>query len=178
MHPVESIAAKRGPLAGLAAASVAAAIVLTVRGAPLRTDAAPHGIVSFEFAADRPTARAILQSWSGLYDAAAFNLYFDFLFLLLYSSAIALACARTATALRPRRARAAAFGVVLTWGQWLAGALDMVENVALLFLLWGSSNSSLPPLAFVCATIKFALVGLGLGYAGVGTLVARYAGPR
>ena len=66
---------------------------LQVLGKPLATDAAPGGIISYEFAGDLPTAQAILNSWGADGQVAAgLNLGLDFLFLFAYGSSIGLGC--------------------------------------------------------------------------------------
>jgi hypothetical protein len=65
-------------------------LLLNVTGQPLISDPAPKGIISYELAGNEETARKILESWDGLAKIyAGFNLGFDYLFLLLYSTTIA-----------------------------------------------------------------------------------------
>jgi hypothetical protein len=148
--------------------------ILTWIGAPLRTEEAPLGIVSFEFAGTLLQAQRILSSWgpAGL-AAAGLNLGLDFLFLLAYPAAIGLACAAVARRLPPAAGAYAALGLLLARGQLAAGLLDTVENISLAQLLLGFSNPSLPAVAFGCAAVKFILVGLGLVYLVIGIPAAR-----
>ena len=133
---------------------------------PLSTAAAPAGIISYEFAGDIPGAQAILDSWSApVRVRVGLNLGLDFLFLALYSTTIACVCAWIAGALP---AAAAALGIALAWGQWLAALLDTVENIALLNILLNAPASPWPQIARLCAVFKFALVFLGLLYALMG----------
>jgi hypothetical protein len=169
-HPLSLIPSKgRRPIFSLLLLLTA----LTIGGmqgvsGPLSTEAAPAGIISYEFAGDVPNAQAILDSW----DAAVrvrvgLNLGLDFLFLVLYSTAIACACAWIAGALP---AAAASLGIALAWGQWLAALLDAVENIALLNILLSAPASPWPQIARLCAVFKFALVFLGLLYALMGSI--------
>jgi len=153
-------------LAAIALASLVVMAFLVVLGDPLMTEQAPRGIVSFEFAGDAATAHAMMESWGErgrLY--AALSLGLDFLFLLLYAAAIALACVRVASRLAAPGTWAERAGWILAWAQPVAAGLDAVENVALIQLLLGSSTPLWAPLAWICAAVKFALVGLGLAYA-------------
>ncbi len=143
--------------------------------APLVTPEAPLGIVSFEFAGDLDTTRAILSSWGE--DGrlrAALALGLDFLFLVLYAAAIALACGRVAERWGSPETPAHRLGVALAWGALLAGALDAVENTAGVMLLLGSQAAAWAPLAAVCAALKFALVAAGLAYAAIGFGVSQW----
>ena len=64
--------------------------VFRVLDEPLRTSAAPNGIVSFELAGTPANAEAMVSSWSqdGKF-FAAFGLGIDYLFMPLYSLALA-----------------------------------------------------------------------------------------
>lgn len=161
---------RRRALAAAIAATVAVGTGLAAVGAPLVTDAAPRGIVSFELAGDLETATRILESWgSEQRIGAGLSLGADFLFLLLYPLALALACTAVAERLALGGApRAAAAGALLAWGQALTCALDAVENWALIELLLGSRAPLWPVLAWGCAVPKFALVAAGLLYPAVG----------
>lgn len=131
---------------------------------PLRTAAAPGGIVTLEFAGDLATVKTILQSWQDNLFFAGLSLGLDFLFLLAYSVTIAVGCLLLAGRLEERSALAAQVGRWLAGGQLLAAALDTIENLALVRLLAGSESAFLPRLAAWCAGPKFLLVGLGLIY--------------
>jgi len=155
-------------------ATLVVMIALQVIGAPLQTEAAPGGIVTFEFAGDVATARHIIESWQGATLASTgLSLGLDFLFLLLYGAAISMACVGLAERLMMRHSRFAALGVALAWGAWLASLLDAIENLALIRLLLGDFNAIWPPLAYGCAAVKFALVLAGLLYTLVGAILLR-----
>lgn len=147
--------------------------IMQIVGRPLQTEAAPSGIVSYELAGDLETAGAILASWNETARLhAALSLGLDYLFMPLYATAIALACFRAADWWRSRQPGLAAVGVALGWAQVAAALLDAVENVALIRLLLGDLAAAWPPLAWWSATIKFALIGAGLLYVLVSSLVA------
>lgn len=144
---------------------------LQVVGAPLATPAAPSGIVSFEFAGDQATASAILASWGREAQLhAALSLGLDYLFLLAYAAAIWGACLWLAARIAPQRPLLASVGRWLGWAQWLAAALDAVENYALIRILLGADGALWPTLAWWCAAIKFSLVAAGLLFALFGAL--------
>ncbi len=159
----------------LAAAAILLMIALQILGAPLKTDAAPGGIISYELAGDLTTAQNILVSWGiGGQVYAGLQLGLDYSFIVAYTSAIALGCALVARALADRHSSFAIWGMWLAWAQFIAGLLDCIENYALIQLLVGSQDALLPVIARWCAIPKFALVAAGLVYVlvgGVGVLI-------
>lgn len=145
----------------------ALAIMLTLNfiNAPLQTDSAPLGIISFEFAGDVDTAQAVIESWSfQAQKQAAFSIGYDYLFLVTYSTAIALACIWTSKFVDPANTALINAGVLLAWGQWLAALCDGVENAALFISLVQQPISPLPEIARIAASLKFVLILLGLIY--------------
>lgn len=147
--------------------------ILQATGGSLKTDAAPQGIVSFEFAGDVPAAQQIVDSWDAeARGHAGFSLGFDFLFLILYSTTIAFACAWIASSFQGSSKSLAIVGLLLAWGQWLAALLDAIENTGLLIILLDAPAAPWPQIARWCAFVKFALVILGLVYTLLGTIWA------
>jgi len=154
--------------------------VMQVLNAPLKTSAAPAGIVSFELAGTVEKARLILSSWDEHYNPilgysvveffipplyAAFGLGFDYLFMPSYALAIALGVLLAAGR---HRGWFASFGAWLGWGALVAALCDAVENIALFKLLLNNLVYPWPQAAAVSATIKFALILLGILYALIG----------
>ena len=140
-------------------------------GTPLKTSAAPSGIVSFELARTATKAGEILASWNPtqtLY--AAFGLGIDYLYMPSYALAIALAVLLTMTR---HKGWFVSLGVWVGWGSLVAALFDATENFALWKILLGNVQSMWPMIAVVCATIKFALILLGLGYAILGGILPK-----
>ncbi|PIE31467.1 hypothetical protein CSA56_18250 [candidate division KSB3 bacterium] len=145
--------------------SIAVMAVLTVLGEPLHTQNAPLGIVSFELAKTPVKARQMIAEWGATGQIiAAFHLGLDYLFLLLYSSALALGCALIVDKTAQRRSLYDVAGIVLSWSQFGAAGLDSIENAALMNLLSGAQWSGWPGLAWCCACVKFLIVCAGLCY--------------
>ena len=141
-------------------------IVLQAVDAPLKTTAAPQGIVSYELAGNVVEAQRILDSWNPtarLY--AAFSLGLDYFYMPAYAIAIGLACAWAAELWSRRRGALALVGVGLAWGLLMAALCDAAENVALVTMLLSGVREPWPALARGCAAVKFLLVGVGLVYA-------------
>jgi len=153
------------------ALALAALAALQGIDGPLKTAAAPLGIVSFELARDWPAAQSILASWDEQAQLfAALSLGLDYLFMLAYSTALALGCVWAGERLRPRAGWLAAAGVWLAWGMSLAALLDATENLALIRILFGAAVGPWPGLAWGCASIKFLLVGGGLVFVAAGAV--------
>ncbi len=140
-------------------------VSLQLLGGPLTTDAAPAGIVSYEFASDLTTARQIVQSWgtAGL-AYAGLSLGLDFLFMAAYPIAIGMGCVMVGRRWLP------ALGNLLAWGLLAAGLLDAVENIALIRVLLGAETELWPSLARWSAIPKFTLVAAGLLFVVLGAL--------
>ena len=164
----------------LAILTIGVMAYLQIIGGPLVTDAAPGGIVSYEFAGDIPTARAILESWGAAGQVyAGLSLGLDFLFLFAYAGSIGLGCVLAARKLAPQGGLVYRIGIWLAWGLPLAAFLDYLENYALIRLLLGSELALWASLAYWCAIPKFALVGAGLLFViggGIGALLGRHRG--
>jgi len=155
-------------------ATLALMVTLNALGAPLRTEAAPAGIVSLEFAGSLPAAQRMVDSWGGtgrIY--AGLNLGLDYLFLAAYPVSIGLACGLLSRRLRTRGGGLSETGIVLAWGQGAAGLLDALENYGLIRVLLGTQFEAWPTLARLAATGKFILVALGLLYVLVGLGLGR-----
>ena len=139
---------------------------------PLRTSAAPNGIVSFELAGSVENARAMIDSWDDrtrLYTALGLGL--DYLFMLLYATTIAIACLWSAGVYAMSGWPIAGWGGLVAWGVWLAAALDGVENYSLWQLLKGPVVNPWPGIARWCASIKFALITIAMLYGITGGIV-------
>ena len=164
-HPLESIPneyRKRSFFIFLFSTIVLFAL-FRVLDEPLRTSAAPSGIVSFELAGTPTQAENMMASWSetGRYNAA-FGLGIDYLFMPTYAFALAfgtlLAAGRHSSWVR-------SLGALAGYGAFTAAIFDAVENFALFQVLLGSINTPYPMIAAACATIKFGLLIFGLAYA-------------
>jgi hypothetical protein len=150
----------------LAAALIMMAVFQFVLDPPLKTAAAPNGIVSFELAGSSLKAQEIMSSWDAtaqLY--AAFGLGFDFLFMPIYATAIALAVLLAAGR---HPGRFASIGIWVGWGAFAAMLFDAAENICLFNLLLGNGGASYASLAALYATLKFGLILLGIAYALIG----------
>ena len=146
-------------------------------------DAGGPGIVSFEFAWSEERVRDILGEWGEEgRDAARLSLWLDYGYLLLYGAFWALAAAAIRDfARRLLWRRLAAAGSVIVAFPVAAAVLDALENAGLLLALDGRGGDWAPLVAGVCASGKFLLIGVAIGYVLIGLarrLSQRSAGPR
>lgn len=138
---------------------------MQITGAPLKTDVAQGGIVTFELAGTLSGSQTIIESWQGSKLAwAGINMGLDFLFLVLYSITIALGCLILAYKMPQNLQALTILGKWMAMGIMVAAGLDVIENLALILLLTGSENALLPQLARGVALPKFGLVFLALLY--------------
>ena len=167
-HPLDFIPSdKRKPLfLSLLALTLLLFAVFRVLDAPLRTAAAPNGIVSYELAGTPAAAQSILASWDARARLfAAFGLGLDYLFMPSYALALSLGILLTAG----RHSGAfAKLGAWLGWGALAAALVDALENFSLWQFMLGDFQALWPRLASICATVKFTLLLLGLAYALIG----------
>lgn len=137
--------------------------VFRVLDAPLQTEYAPNGIVSFELAGSPQNSAHIVLTWSdeALLNAA-FGLGIDYLFMPLYTFALAFGTLLTAGR---HSGWLRSLGAAAGYGAFAAPLFDAVENFALYQVLLGAFDSQYPALAAACAAIKFGLIAFGLIYA-------------
>lgn len=144
-------------------------IGMLITGEPLKTEAAPGGILSFELVGTLDGSHAIINSWQNeLLTYAAINMGLDFLFLSLYGMTIALSCLLISKRLPEHWKFLKKLGIWLAVFVIIAALLDILENIALIKLLLGSENALLPVLAKWCAIPKFLLVLLAIVYVIIG----------
>jgi hypothetical protein len=156
----------------LLALTMALTIVLQAVNVPLKTPAAPQGVVSYEFAGTTAAAQGILDSWdAGAKIHAGFSLGLDYLYMPAYALTIGLACAWAARMLGSRKRWLGSLGRVLAFGLGLAALLDATENYALTTMLFSAAADPWPAVARWCATGKFVLIIAGLVYALAGFIL-------
>lgn len=137
---------------------------------PLQNASAPSGTVSFELAGNVNSSQHIVDSWTA--DArlfAAFGLGFDYLFMPVYALALSLGLLLASDA----NPRLNLFFAFMGWGAFAAAVFDSVENYALWHILTGGAASPYPQISAICATIKFALLILGLVTLVVGKVIKK-----
>ena len=95
----------------------------------LTNETCKHGIISFELTKSLASSEAIINSWNTQSKiSAGISLGLDFLFLVLYSSLIALLVHKLNKKLWANHSFYLV-GVVIIFGQFLAGVFDAIENI-------------------------------------------------
>lgn len=123
-------------------------------------------ILGFEFAGSEQQAAKVMAEWgtSGRH-YARWSLWLDYAFMASYGSFFALAAVATRHFARAGgRQRLAAVGAVAPIAAVAAVCFDATENALLLLTLGGHSGSFGPPVATVCASLKFALIAFAIAY--------------
>jgi hypothetical protein len=167
-HPLDWISPdKRKPIFfALLAGTLILFAVFRVLDAPLRTSAAPNGIVSFELAGTSAAAQTMIDSWDARARlCAAFGLGLDYLFMPVYALTLSLGILLAAGRHAGTFVR---LGTAVGWGALVAALFDAVENFSLWKFILGDVQALGPSLAAFCATVKFTLLLLGLAYALIG----------
>jgi hypothetical protein len=143
------------------AASAVLLLVLALIDRELASTGGP-GIVPFEIAGSTDRANEILADWGEEgRDRARLSLWLDFPYLVFYAAffALALAAMRDAAGNRgwTRYAKVASIAV---FAPIAAAAFDAVEDVNLLLVVGGHSDSAAPAIAMTFAIAKFVALGV------------------
>ena len=149
---------------------------------PAMSTMARHGatLLEFESAGDVATSQAILGYWgSAGKDAMWWQLALDLPFIAGYSFLLAGGCAvvvrRAGATGRPRLARA---GLVVAWFGPIAGAADLLQNLALALVLGGAKGQPWPRISAVAGTLTTVLAILAALFAVGGCLWTRGAAEK
>ncbi|MBU0529706.1 hypothetical protein KKF86_08130 [bacterium] len=137
----------------------------------LITENAPGGIISFELAKEIDTSVSIISSWDlNAKVNAGLSLGIDFLFLVVYAIFFATACYLIAKKYINKNNWMYKTGLLIAKLQFVAALFDAIENIALIKLLLGSNNSIFLMIAYYFASIKFAIIAIGIIYIIIGLL--------
>jgi hypothetical protein len=137
------------------------------------------GIVAFEFVRNADRAARFLTEWGADgRDSVRLSLIVDYGFMVSYGAFVTLAGLATRDFGREHgRLALASGGQVLPWFAAAAAVFDAGENGFLLLTVDGDGGSAAPVLATVCASVKWVLIVVAVGYVlwGLGT---RLLAPR
>ena len=177
-HPFESIPRAVRPrlFVPLLAAALLVLVTWVLTVAPMSNERAPLSVSSFGMAWSLERAREMMASWDERARlSGAFGIGFDFLNLVVYSTAAAMACAWVAQGWRAAGpAWLSAAGVLLAWGQWAAVVFGTVQNAVMMSLLLGNGSEAWLKVSYWCTLLKLILLVLGPAYALAGG-AARFA---
>jgi hypothetical protein len=176
LHPLERwFDASLTPL--FRASFVLSLVVMAVLGAvdaDLHVPTAPQGIVSFEFAG-ADGAGPLLAGWTQAQRRdAIFVQGLDYLFLIVYSTALASAALLLGRRHAAARPRLASLARPAAWGLTGAALADAVENTPLTIMLrTGVPDPTGATISLAFASAKFVLLALGIGFVLVASLAPR-----
>jgi hypothetical protein len=162
---------KRALIASALATLAIGAVLVVLDGRMM--DAGGPGIVGFELAGSEDRADEILADWgdAGI-DAAKASLWIDYAYILAYGSFLILAVSATRDLARRRGwGRMTTFGAFAISFAVAGAAFDAIEDVGLLLAVNRSGGAFAPRLAQVCASLKFALLGVTIAYLLAGLLM-------
>jgi hypothetical protein len=116
----------------------------------------PSNIVQFELAGTTATATEIISNWAAEGIAMArTSTYLDFIYIIFYVAAIALGCRVSAG--YSRSPVLEKIGIVFSLLTLVAGACDVIENIAMLRSLDNVTPTSVS-IAYYFAFTKFAIL--------------------
>ena len=117
---------------------------------------------------------------SDVRDKLRLSVMIDYACLTAYSLALALLARRVALRLTPKSSRLAWFGVPLAWLAFVGGAIDAIENSALMLLIANADHPTLSaPLQLaavvgaVCCDVKYFIPIIVLAYGVFGWIWSR-----
>lgn len=132
----------------------------------------PIDILAFELAGTPDSAAVLLQAWGPVGTAyLRQTLWLDFGLILGYTGFLTLGCFLLRNTWQSRMPRLAILANLVGAGMLLAGACDVLENVALFQVLAASADPTWTALAAVCARAKLALLFVGVPFTWLGSLL-------
>ncbi|MFK5879814.1 MAG: hypothetical protein QM478_10005 [Flavobacteriaceae bacterium] len=130
--------------------------------APLKNETSPNGIVSFELAKALSKSEAIINAWDEVAIGFAKNsVMVDFLFLAVYSFFISLIVHRLNNRVW-KKGFVYQFGKIVSWLVFVAAFFDVIENIALIRLIYGDLHQLWSSIAYYFAVMKFILLAVGI----------------
>jgi len=146
----------------LLAATLGLFLLLRVQG-KLETPASPLGILSMEFATQPHRVTEIKTAWDaeGMTGRAKNNIWIDFLFIPFYAMLFYTLCGSISVRMQGFPAK---LGIFLAFGALVAGLLDVLENIFMLFALQGHYGGFSALATSLLAGAKFLLLALAALY--------------
>lgn len=120
----------------------------------------PKNIIAFELAKTVAVAEKLIADWGAEGVAkATTSIYMDFIFIVLYSTTIMMGCRVAAN--YSKNEKLIILGAYLGMAIWVAGLLDVAENVSMLQTI-NNPTSLTTSVAYYSAALKFLIVILCL----------------
>jgi len=138
-------------------------------GAPLKNEVTLAGVFSFELAKDIEKSTLILNSWNTeAMISAKKSMYFDFLFLCVYSTFMGLLIFKLN---RKFKSKKHIVPEIMIGAVFIAAFFDVIENIALLQLIYGNYKQIWSSMAYYFAALKFILLAIAIVYILVGSSI-------
>lgn len=134
--------------------SIIMIIVLRWQGKELMQPSTPSGILALEFANTPEKLQVVLNAWNK--ETVQNNILLDFLFIIAYTWFFVVGVATSTTQWMNRFMQQ--FGATGIRMAFLAGILDITENILMLQSIYGHYTASSLQLTWYCAAIKFLIV--------------------
>jgi hypothetical protein len=160
-HPLNSIPKGAATWITFAALLVLFLVLGKLASPDLNVDGVTHKrIIALEMPANKTDADAVIKEWAGAgrLDAVHRSIWWDNLFIPAYTTLTALGFVIVARAFFTEGSPEYEAALLIAWLPWLAGLFDYVENYAMLRMLGGFSDDTLPSLARWSSTTKFAII--------------------
>ncbi|MHA1150644.1 MAG: hypothetical protein ACTSR8_20680 [Promethearchaeota archaeon] len=122
-----------------------------------------YGVLEFEFAWTADTIRTIFKAWGkNGKQMEALAVWLDFLYIPSYVFLIAGTLLLTTRSLNEGKVQN--IGLILIISPFIAGILDVIENINLLAMIYNGAFIDLgsPFIASICATFKFGIIFLDI----------------
>lgn len=141
---------------------------LGVIDAGLKVPASSNGIIAFEFCGFLSSCDATLSQWGVKgQQLAMLSLGLDYLFMVVYPCLVCVGLLLVAPVVP---AQLKALTTFLAWIALLAGLADAAENYFLIRIILNGSAASYGVPASTFAVIKFAVLGITLGWLVIASL--------
>ncbi len=131
-------------------------VAMRWEGAALKTPATPRAILDLEFADSPHRLEQVLTAWNPV--VVKGNIWLDFLFIVGYVLFLSIAAQYAAMSWPAGPFRKA--GLWMARAAYLAGVLDIAENLLMLQSIAGNYTHFSLQLTFYCAAIKFIVAGI------------------
>lgn len=133
--------------------------IMTNTGNPLKTGTTALGILNLELAFDKNITNTIIQYWNQqqLISIAKKNTYYDFIFLWTYTALFYFLCRQTAKQFRIN-SFSWKMSFLLSSAAIIAGLMDILENIGMLFSLSGYISQGTTLFTFSASIFKWCLV--------------------
>lgn len=143
-----------------AIASVLMIVALRWQGSNLKTIYSPRAIVDLEFADSPMRVAELLAAWNP--SVLKVNIWLDFLFIVSYVLFLSIAAEICAMKWPTGIMRQA--GLTLARVAYMAGILDIAENLLMLQTIGGNFTITSLSLTYYCAAVKFTLAAIVVLY--------------